>query len=146
MAKKKPVMSHDPLAELVDDDVDVSCTQATATPDAEDAEVASPAESEQASVEERTAGAFELPDSLTIADVGDVYADLKGRLAGNVSLTLDGSRVESIDGAGAQLLAVFMKEAAERQIGVQWIQVSDRLQQAVDQLGLSSVLTTGEAA
>ena len=56
------------------------------------------------------------------------------------ALILDGAEVEQIDGAGIQLLAVFMKEAGERNIAIRWSGVSDRLRLAADQLGLGGFL------
>lgn len=83
---------------------------------------------------------LELPDSLTIAEVGDFHAELLTRLVEDGSVTINGDAVEVIDGAGVQLLAAFVKELIGKSSVVTWQAVSDPLQRAADQVGLAGLL------
>ena len=83
---------------------------------------------------------FGLSEDLTIADAAAIHQSMLDVLRSASSVTLDGSEVEQVDGAGIQLLAAFMKEAAERQIEIRWQGVSDPLRSAAAQLGLGDFL------
>ena len=83
---------------------------------------------------------FNLNSSLTIAEVTGLKQAMLDLYKSSDLLTLDGSEIEHVDGAGVQLLAAFVKEAAERRIDIRWSGASERLQSAVLQLGLDMVL------
>jgi len=83
---------------------------------------------------------LDLESSLTISEAACLQRLMLNLFESASVVTLDGSGVEQVDGAGVQLLAAFMKEAAERQVEVRWSGVSDRLWSAATQLGLAEVL------
>jgi anti-anti-sigma regulatory factor len=131
MSNKKPLMSRDPLAQVEDQDN-------AASPSSDGLQAAGGA-----------AGPVALPPTLTIADAGEFHAVLEGVLHGAVPVTLDGSSVESVDGAGLQLLAGFIKSADESSLPVSWCGASERLREAAAIVGLGGVLhfdTAGPAA
>lgn len=128
MSSKKPLMSHDPLAEI------------------EDGDSASSASSDCPQPEAGAAGPVALPPTLTIAEAGELHAVLQSVLQRATPVTLDGSSVESVDGAGLQLLAGFVKSADEVSLPVSWCGASDRLRQAAAVVGLGGVLRFDTAA
>jgi anti-anti-sigma regulatory factor len=87
-----------------------------------------------------------LPPTLTISEVGELYALLQAALQGAEPIALDGSSVESVDGAGLQLLAGFVKSADEASLPVSWCGASERLRQAAAIVGLDNVLHLDAAA
>ena len=124
----KPVMSHDPLAGVSDDVIG----DMPAVP--EGIVAARGGEQQPAS------GVLVLPDSLGIAEVGDFHAELSSRLADAGAVSIDGSAVESIDGAGIQLLAAFVKDMVTRSSVVTWVAASDTLRRAAAQMGVRGAL------
>lgn len=120
MSKKTEVMSHDPLADLA----------AEIAPDTTGGTVHVEPEPERVT----------LPASLTVADVAEVQEMLCGHLDLTDVVVLDGADVESIDGAGLQLLAVFQKAAMQKQLAVEWHAASDGLCAAAHQIGLADLL------
>lgn len=136
MSKQKIVMSHDPLADL--DEGDAGAPVSVRSPDQKEALDASADEAPGSALENSLS--LELPSSLTIADVGEIYALLRDALQQDAEVTLDGSSVDVIDGAGIQLLAALFKEASEKQLTIRWSGASDPVVQAAAQMGLSSVL------
>lgn len=129
MSNKKPLMSHDPLAGIGEDGE-------TATSDVAHAEV----DREQAK-----GTAIGLPAVLTIAEVGELHLVLQSALQGGGAVEIDGSPVESVDGAGMQLLAGFLKCADEVRVPVTWRAASGRLQQAAATIGLAEALRLNAA-
>ena len=124
MSSKKPVMSHDPLA----------------VPDGDSSE---PSSDEPASPAEPVAvdgGVLVLASSLTIADVGELQPQMATYLDRVDALQLDGAGVETIDGAGLQLLAAFVKELGSRSLAYRWNGASGTLLNAARQVGLSDLL------
>jgi ABC-type transporter Mla MlaB component len=83
---------------------------------------------------------LDLGSSLTIAEAACLQKIMLNLFESVSVMSLNGSDIEQVDGAGIQLLAAFMKEAAERQIEVRWSGVSDRLWSAATQLGLADLL------
>ena len=132
MSKKQPVMSHDPLADV--SATDVSEPTAIASADSDEAS------SDAGLADSGVGSSVALPSSLTISDVGELYADLLQRLSSGESLHLEGGDIEVVDGAGLQCLAAFFKDAAEKQIAVEWTSTSDALLQGAEQIGLGAAL------
>ncbi|MCB1881142.1 MAG: STAS domain-containing protein [Gammaproteobacteria bacterium] len=83
---------------------------------------------------------LDLEGSLTIAEVGGLQQVLLNMLNGTGSINLRGGEVNRVDGAGVQLLAALMKEAAQRRMQVHWIDSSTALRTAAAQLGLDRAL------
>ncbi len=150
-AKRRDVMSHDPLAEL-----DAPAEPAGAMPEPVDAAPApegdegpAPASASVEEVdrgeEESVAGAAVVPlgDSLTIVEAAELGSRLTGVFDSGAPVTLDGSQVEQVDGAGIQLLAALMKEAASRQVEIAWCACSAVVVEAAGQLGLDGLLQLG---
>lgn len=129
---KKTVMSHDPL------DADLP---SEAGSDAQASGVEQPIEnSAEAPAIEAASDHLRLPDSIGIADVAEVKVFLEPYLSGHESLTIDGSEVDTIDGAGLQLLVGFVREATNQPIALKWDGVSEVLIQAAAHFGVSAVL------
>ncbi len=125
----KPVMSHDPLAELGEDILgDVS--QVPAEAKAGDTGPGSAVETQVVT----------LPEVLTIAEVAECYERLLERLQQGGEIVIDGSPVEQIDGAGLQLLAAFVREGAESVGRVSWTGCSEALREGARTLGLVTAL------
>jgi len=121
-------MSHDPLA---GDDEEI-VGDVPAVPDG----LAIPNPKEKAAAE----SVLILPDVVTIADVGNLSSELVSLLMERGVVSIDGSAVESIDGAGLQLLAAFIKDLVGKSSVVTWLEVSDVLRASAVQLGLSGAL------
>ncbi len=116
----KPVMSHDPLAAVAESAAD------TETPAGDTV--------------------LSLPDSLTIVEAGDFHQVLSGRVVEQGELRIDGAAVESIDGAGLQLLAAFVRELVGKSSVVSWVGVSEPLAQGAALLGLEDALQLNNRA
>lgn len=141
MSNKPPLMPHDPLAELDE------AEEGQVTEEKQPEVTPEPEQVMSNDVAESTGSAkvvFE--ESLTIADVGEVYPTLKGHLDSLNPVTLDASGVEVIDTAGIQLLAAFIKEADEHSIKIEWDGVSEVLKKAADRIALNKELHLPEAS
>jgi anti-anti-sigma regulatory factor len=113
MSENTPVMSHEPrpgIDERIDDTAPVDD------------------------------GAWRLPASLTIADVGELRLQWNEWLADDAPVTIDGIAVEIVDGAGMQLLAALFTEAARRRLPVLWSGHAPVIDQAAAELGLDGLL------
>jgi len=144
--KKREVMNHDPLADLglADAVVDAGVTEDLQLPSNE--ELALPeATMNETSGEQADGRVLELDSCLTIAEVGPLAEQLAGVFDSGGSLVLNGSEIEQIDGAGIQLLAVLMKEAAAQQAQVAWSGTTVVLREAAAQLGLAELLHLQQA-
>ncbi len=135
-------MNHDPLADLEPTPGEGMGLFGVESPAAA---VPDRAGSAPAPVEEPAPGVAEdavlrLDSCLTVAEVGELGGQLLGVFDGGSDLALDGSGIEQIDGAGVQLLAALMKEAALQQVSVSWTGSSPELREAAAQLGLSELL------
>ena len=89
---------------------------------------------------------LKLDSSLTIAEVAGLQGSMRSLLESAMTLTLNGSSVEQVDGAGIQLLAAFINEAANRRIEIHWTGVSLPLRSAAVQLSLDAFLGLEECA
>jgi anti-anti-sigma regulatory factor len=137
MSTKKPVMSHDPLADLDGD----SGNDAMARHGTAPAAVAGPEPgADDATVTGNEGNVLLLPSALTIAEVGELYPTMSERLQQGGELTIDCSEVEAIDGAGLQLLAALNKSAIEHQLPIKWQGATATLQRAIAEMGLSDLL------
>lgn len=130
MSNNKPVMSHDPLADLEGE----AAGEVTQVPEQ------APTGSESASASDCEDGVLMLESSITIADVGEYHAELSRCLEAEKAITIDGSNVDAIDGAGLQLLAAFVKELIEKGMGVNWRGASEKLILSAQHMGVSSAL------
>jgi len=131
MSNSKPVMSHDPLAGLDDEAAgEVVRVPQQALDAAQESAVQAPAGD----------AALVLEASLTIADVGDYHAILAPYIEAGGSVTLDGSQVEAVDGAGLQLLSAFIKDLIQKSLGVSWVGASETLLRAARQFGVVNAL------
>ncbi len=83
-------------------------------------------------------------DSLTIADAAEWHQRLTDALKSSGALSFDGSDVEQVDGAGIQLLAAFVKEAATLYVAFEWCGASQVLREAAGQSGLADLLQLSE--
>lgn len=128
----KPVMSHDPLADLDSEVVG----EVVEVPD----EAKSGKAAEEPVTPEVADGPLVLEASITIADVGDYHATLEQYLQKGSDIVIDGSQVESIDGAGLQLLAAFIKEVVSKSIPLKWQAASETLQRSAAQMGILTAL------
>ncbi len=78
-----------------------------------------------------------LPAMLKIGSIEEIHDQLSQLVATKDNIYLDGSNVESIDGAGAQLLWVCQQEAARQDQEFKLINPSPALVSAIDLLGLT---------
>jgi len=140
MSKKTPVMSHDPLSALADPAGPMpdheGLSAGTAQP-GEDGEDRAPA---RESADAAAGSVLELPDTLTIADVGTLHKTLGPLLNDSTALVIDGGSVERVDGAGLQLLTALFKEAVARQLPVRWQAASGVLRRGAADLGVGVLL------
>ncbi|MFZ1536061.1 MAG: STAS domain-containing protein [Chromatiaceae bacterium] len=81
-----------------------------------------------------------LPESLTIGDVAALHLRLLGLLKTHSDLAVDGLGVGILDTAGAQLLAVLWRDAADRGVSIHWVGVSRELTATARALGLDTLL------
>ncbi|HEB95356.1 MAG TPA: STAS domain-containing protein [Sedimenticola thiotaurini] len=86
------------------------------------------------------ASVLDLGSCLTIAEVGELGARMVHVFDRGAEVVLEGGEIEQIDGAGIQLLAALMKEAARRQQRVRWAAGSPVVEEAARQLGLAELL------
>ena len=84
-------------------------------------------------------GTIALGDSLTIEQVGALYADLTGRL-GEMHLVMDAGSLTRIDTAGLHLLAAFMRAAEGRGARVEWRAPQPALRECARRIGLEGAL------
>ncbi len=81
-----------------------------------------------------------LEAALGIADARVMHEKLGAVLASATPVVLDGSRVERLDAAAMQILAVFFRTARDRGLAVSWQGLSPGIQQAAQLLGLEFIL------
>ncbi len=135
MSKKKPVMSHDPLAELAGEAMGEVVTVPETAPEAESAEPAEVAAAASGADE-----VLQLPEALTIAEVAGYQEQLLLKLQSEHEIVIDGSAVENVDGAGIQLLVAFVKDGVGAQRPLRWQGCSERLRNAATQMGVAHAL------
>ena len=132
MSKKKPVMSHDPLAELAGEAMGEVVTVPETAPEAEPAEAAA--------TDSGADEVLQLPEALTIAEVAGYQEQLLLKLQSEHEIVIDGSAVENVDGAGIQLLVAFVKDGVGAQRPLRWQGCSERLRNAATQMGVAHAL------
>jgi anti-anti-sigma regulatory factor len=131
MAKKKPFISHDPLAGIETSamQVDPAVSAASAT-DEPGTNVDVHGDIQR----------IDLPPSLNITDVSALHGGLMSKLQAGNLFQLDGSQVDMVEGAGIQLLAAFFKEVSEKGGTVCWHAASAKLIDSARQMGLAEFL------
>jgi anti-anti-sigma regulatory factor len=80
-----------------------------------------------------------LEAALGIQDARVLHEKLGSVLTAAKTVVVDGSRVERLDAAIMQVLAVFARSARERGLALSWRSPSPVLQQAVRVLGFESI-------
>lgn len=128
MSKKKPVMSHDPLSGLVDDVPELF----KKSPDDHSGL--------RVACADRALATIVLPESMTIADVGELQSLMVAVLESESDVSVDGSGVELVDGAGLQLLVAMFMAADKQGVTISWVGPSETLVEGATQVGLASVL------
>lgn len=84
-------------------------------------------------------GTIALGDSLTIEQVGALYADLTGRL-NEKHLVLDAGSLTRVDTAGLQLLTAFVRAVEGRGARVEWRAPQPALRECARRIGLEGAL------
>lgn len=79
-------------------------------------------------------------DALSIADVGDLYADLLVLLAEGKTVQFDASKLERIDAAALQTLYAYSKVAASSGSPLIWEQPSEAFHRSAKLLGLAQLM------
>ncbi len=77
---------------------------------------------------------------LAINTVGALHADLAHLLAGETSVVLDASAIETIDTAAIQLLLAFVRELHAQHRTVNWQTPSQTISSTIALLGLTQTL------
>ena len=85
-------------------------------------------------------GLISFDDTLDITLAASYYERLSQLLNEQKSITLDGTQIERIDGAGLQLLVAFFKSAESLHIPVQWQGCSEALKNSAKLSGLTGSL------
>jgi len=85
-------------------------------------------------------GDLDLGEILVISDVLEWHEKIVALFGNAAEITLDGSRIEQIDGIGLQLLVVAVKQASDHGVQVTWKGASDILLDNAAQLGLIQML------
>lgn len=144
MSKKKPVMSHDPLAGLNDDDATASPADAQ-TPPQPAGEGASAASDSDATGGDAV---IMLDSVLGIAEVSDLHEQLLGHVRALTPIRIHAADIESIDAAGLQLIASAYKTAREKGLEVSLVEPSAAFVSAAQQIGLAALfdLDAGDVA
>jgi ABC-type transporter Mla MlaB component len=158
MAKKKHRLGFDPLAWMKDPTANRSPpTGPSAAPDAGRVTEPAPAQALSATAPASPglppaaapgrAESIRLCEALTRANVRALYDELKAALdkaaaaRGERALTLEAAAVESVDGAGLQLLAAFARAAKARGVAIRWREVPGALREDARRLGLDESLS-----
>lgn len=159
------VMVHDPLADIdalssaADDilglDMPTKPTQPASQPKVSaeasasemvaQAEAVTPVEPEpEPSVDAQIDpdAAINLGEALTIREVAEMHERLlQAMIARNdCDYVLSAEDLQQVDGAGVQMLAAFVQEAARRGCGIRWTAPSEVLHKAAKGLGLMTAL------
>jgi len=84
---------------------------------------------------------IELPESLTIHHIENQFTDLKlaFQSAGD-TITIDASKIETIDSSGLQTLLTLIKEAQENSKSVSWKNIPEILSSSAAKIGLTDKL------
>ncbi len=119
MSKKKPVMSHDPLAVLDDDAVTDAAADVQAAGDG--------------------VAVLNLDSSLTVAETAGLQEILLAHVRSMTPLRIDAADVETIDTAGLQLIAALYKTGAAKGLQVTLQAPSERFTDAASRIGLGAL-------
>jgi len=166
--RQRPIIGIDPLAWLNEIDrenpvpVDVTKDEDTVAADAiqscRDYEQANPStedcekmidqddqelegnmmESQQ--TESSAKGVFTIEGPVTIADVSELYMQLKGLIEQEQDLVIDCSGIEGIDASALQLLTAFVNEVDRQGKTVVWNNPSESLISIAGMMGLKEIL------
>ncbi|RKZ89484.1 MAG: hypothetical protein DRQ39_00635 [Gammaproteobacteria bacterium] len=79
-------------------------------------------------------------DALSIADVGDLYAELLVLLAEGKTVQFDASQLERVDAAALQVLYAYSKEAVSNGNPLIWDQASEAFCRSARLLGLAQLM------
>lgn len=79
---------------------------------------------------------FNPGDTVNIGNVTNLKNAFGSLLEEGGRVRLDFSRVEKVDTCGIQLIAAFLKEATERSVQIESVQLSDNLRNAMDRIKL----------
>ena len=90
---------------------------------------------------DRSDSVYHLEPNLEIQSIEETRRDLVESLARALPITIDVSRVVSIDTAGVQLLLALRNAAAKNGVGVEFRGESAALSSALGMLGLQGALT-----
>lgn len=85
-------------------------------------------------------GVIDLGAVLVVSNVLEWQQKISPTFDAADTLTLDGAKIEQIDGAGLQLLVAMIKEAGRRGMSVVWTGASPTLRAGAAQLGLADTL------
>jgi anti-anti-sigma regulatory factor len=150
MSKKKPVMSHDPLAGLGEAVTQVAGSDVAAVTGMTEEAIAANAESPTPENENRSPAAtgeadaksatVALDASLTIAETAALQEIILAHFRSMTPLCLDASEVEMIDTAGLQLVATAYKTASEKGLEFRIHDPSQKFVQSANQIGLGELL------
>jgi anti-anti-sigma regulatory factor len=123
MSRKKPLMSHDPLEDVVADG-----------PEPNDREVDEAADAAEAG------GVVALEANFTIAEVAGQRDRLAAAVVPGGELLVDAGELEMIDGAALQLLAAVANECRARACRLTWRNVPETLRRNAAVMGLEEAL------
>lgn len=79
-------------------------------------------------------------DILSIADVGDLYANLLMSMAEGSTINIDASEIEKIDAASLQMIYAFSKEAEKQGKPLTWDSASSAFLHSAKLLGLAELM------
>lgn len=85
-------------------------------------------------------------ETMMIAGVGDLYAQLLTYLAEGKTVLFDCSKIERIDTASLQILLAYAKEAQTRSAPLNWLNPSDTFVKSAAVLGLASKLNIQQSS
>ncbi len=77
-------------------------------------------------------------DLLDISMVNEINQKLKKSLSSGSDISIDVSKIDRIDTAGAQMLCAFYQDAKSREIKCNWTDPSEVFLKSIQQLGLES--------
>ena len=106
--------------------------------------ITAPKTSDSALASDTGPATFQLGSSWRIADVESLHSELirlLDTLQDGQRLQIDGSRVERVDAAGAQLLATFAKDAFAKGVELAWHDLTDALTEATRLTGFEALIS-----
>ena len=143
MSKKKPVMSHDPLAAVADVDDAPLAGEAQASSTADDAGSSTNGDAEPTTGDgPRT---IRLPSALTISEVAELHAQMLKHVLAAEPFAIDASDVDTVDTAGLQLVAAACKTGVAKGIQVSVESPSEAFSGAARQIGLAGMFGIDDA-